>query len=107
MAQRIDTTPQATLTVRLFGPMECRVDGMVIDTGSRKQRAVLAILALSAGELASVDRISDELWGEEPPDSSRNALQVYVAGLRRALGPAAGRLRTAGPGYILDVPPKD
>ena len=32
------------------------------------------------------ERLIDELWGDTPPETARAALQVYVAGLRKALG---------------------
>jgi hypothetical protein len=58
---------------------------------------VLAVLLLHANEVVSVDRLVDELWGERPPDSAANALQVYVSGLRKVLEPkrAAGDRRLA------------
>ena len=51
-------------------------------------------------------RLIDDLWGESPPDSARSALQVYVAGLRKALGSdGEAPLRTRAPGYVLEVEP--
>ena len=47
---------------------------------------MLAILLLHRGELVSVDRLVDELWGERPPDTATKPVQVYVSRLRKALG---------------------
>ena len=57
------------------GPIEVRLDGRPIELGPRKQRAVLAMLALQSGRTVSTDRIVDGLWGDEPgfgaPDPAR------------------------------------
>jgi DNA-binding SARP family transcriptional activator len=44
------------------------------------------------------------VFGEEPPEEARNALQTYAARLRHALGPAAAVVVTRAPGYLLEVP---
>ncbi|WP_169979220.1 BTAD domain-containing putative transcriptional regulator [Microbispora sp. H10836] len=101
-----------TLSFRLLGPFEVTGgDGRVIDLGPRKQRAVLAVLALAPGRIVSLDRLIDELWADEPPSSATATLQSYVSNLRKALEP--GRrprtppavLLTREPGYLLSVAP--
>ncbi|MGW5259597.1 BTAD domain-containing putative transcriptional regulator [Microbispora sp. NPDC004025] len=97
---------------RLFGPLEV-IDpaGRVIDLGTPKQRAVLAMLALEPGRVVSLDRLIDELWSGEAPSSATGTLQAYISQLRRALEP--GRpprtppkvLLTREPGYLLAVAP--
>jgi DNA-binding SARP family transcriptional activator/streptogramin lyase len=64
---------------------------------------VLALLLLNANRVVSTERLIDDLWGGTPPDTARAALQVYVAGLRRALGSEGAALRTKPPGYVLEV----
>ncbi len=61
------------------------------------------MLAMHAGQAVGVDALIDGIWGEEPPDTAANALQVYVAGLRRLLGSERERLRTRAPGYVLEI----
>jgi len=51
----------------------------------------------------SRDAIVDSLWGESPPKAAVNSLQVYVHGLRQALGPE--RIETHGVGYSLRTEP--
>src|SRR5262249_22767186 len=54
----------------------------------------------------SVDRLIDELWGEQPPETAANVVQVYVSRLRKALQPGEngeGALRTRGSGYVLRI----
>jgi YVTN family beta-propeller protein len=89
----------------LLGPLDAERDGVTLELGARKQRAVLALLLLDANHVVSTERLIDGLWGEAPPETARSALQVYVAGLRKALGEDGASLRTSAPGYVLDVPP--
>jgi predicted ATPase/DNA-binding SARP family transcriptional activator len=60
-------------------------------------------LLLEAGRVVSRDRLVDALWGESPPKSATTSLQVYVHGLRQALG--ADRIETHGVGYSMRTEP--
>jgi YVTN family beta-propeller protein len=93
------------LQFRILGPLEVLRGGAIVDLGPRKQRAVLALLLLNANRVVPTERLIDELWGDEPPETARSALQVYVAALRKALGGEGSALRTSAPGYVLDVEP--
>jgi DNA-binding SARP family transcriptional activator len=87
---------------RILGPLEVvDAEGPVSVPGAR-ERAVLAYLLLHAGEVVRTDRLIEELWGEEPPESARKSLQVRVANLRKALG--ADSLLTRPSGYLMAVP---
>ena len=93
------------LHFRLLGPLEVERGGITLELGPRKQRAVLALLLLEANRVVPTERLIDELWGDTPPETARSALQVYVAGLRKALGDDGASLRTQSPGYVLDLEP--
>jgi ABC-type transport system substrate-binding protein/DNA-binding SARP family transcriptional activator/streptogramin lyase len=80
----------AVIDYRLLGPIEAGVDGRPLDIGGRRQRALLAVLLLSANEPVSRDCLAERLWGERPPAGAQHALEVYVSRLRRVLQPAAG-----------------
>ena len=86
---------------RVLGPVEAREDDRPVSLGRPKQRAVLAALLLHAGEAVPRARLIDELWGEQPPGSAVQSLQVYIHGLRQALG--AERIETHGQSYRLRV----
>ena len=73
-----------------------------LSLGGAKQRSVLAILLLHAGEVVSADRLVDELWGESPPADAAAALQQHVSRLRRALEPHEA-LMTRPAGYAIDL----
>jgi predicted ATPase/DNA-binding SARP family transcriptional activator len=88
---------------RLLGPVEAVRDGESIPLGAPKQRALAAVLLLSANEVFARDRLIDQLWGAEPPRSAVQSLQVYVHGLRQALG--GDRIETHGTGYRIRVEP--
>jgi len=78
-------------------------DGNSLPIGAPKQRALLATLLLASGQVVSRDSIVDALWGDSPPRAAVNSLQVYVHGLRQALG--AERIETHGVGYKLRIEP--
>ena len=87
---------------RILGPLEVAEGDSLISLAGA-QRSLLGLLLLSANEVVSADRLIEELWGEEVPESGRTALQVRVSQLRKALGGAGGRIATRAPGYVLRV----
>jgi DNA-binding SARP family transcriptional activator len=91
------------LEVRILGVLEVRDGEQIVSVRRRKQRALLAVLALHVGDPLSADRIVDELWGESPPKTARHALENYVSELRKVLGRDA--IRTGPAGYVLDLEP--
>jgi predicted ATPase/DNA-binding SARP family transcriptional activator len=82
---------------RILGPVEALLDGAPAALGAPKQRALLALLLVDRGRVVSAEQLVDGIWGENPPASALQSLQVYVHGLRRALG--GGLIETAGRGY--------
>jgi YVTN family beta-propeller protein len=80
----------AGIDYRLLGAIEAGVNGHVLDIGGQKQRALLAILLLSANKPVSRDVLVDRLWGQHPPTGAQHTLEVYVSRLRKTLEPAAG-----------------
>ena len=94
------------LELQLLGPIEATLDGRPICWAPRRQRAVLAMLALQVNRTVSVDRLVEGLWGTEPPDSAPKMVQLYVSNLRKALAGDAAEIRTHGRGYELDSLPR-
>jgi DNA-binding SARP family transcriptional activator/ABC-type transport system substrate-binding protein len=91
------------MEVRVLGPLEVVAGGVSIPIGGGRQRKLLAILLLHANEFVSSDRLIDELWGEDRPETAAKALQGYVSQLRKTLGPDA--LVTGAGGYMLKLGP--
>jgi DNA-binding SARP family transcriptional activator len=71
---------------RILGPLEV-VDSGCDKTPSRpKQRALLTLLLLRAGDLVTVDEAVEALWGASPPAAARNAIQGHISAPRKLLG---------------------
>jgi DNA-binding SARP family transcriptional activator/pimeloyl-ACP methyl ester carboxylesterase len=85
----------------LLGPLEATDGAGQIRFGGRKQRALLARLLLDANRTVATDRLVDDLWGEDVPESAQKMVQIYVSQLRKVL--PAGILQTRPPGYALAV----
>src|SRR5438067_13872442 len=88
----------------LLGPLAVTREGEPRTLAGQKPRALLATLLLEPNRVVSADRLVDALWGEDPPDTSRNTIQVYVSQLRKFL--PDGALETVPPGYRLVVDPE-
>jgi DNA-binding SARP family transcriptional activator len=91
--------------LRILGPLEVVENGRTLTLGSRKQRALLALLALHAGKVVSRDRLIDDLWHGEPPAAAETTLRSHISRLRSTLG--ASRLLTRPPGYVLVLAPEE
>jgi YVTN family beta-propeller protein len=90
---------------RILGPLEVVDQGRSLSLGGSRQRTLLALLLLHPNEVVSTDRLVDELWGEQPPESGSKAVQVLVSQLRKALQGSGGdgALVTQAPGYAIRV----
>ena len=89
----------------MLGPLEVADGGSLIRLGGHRQRMVLAVLLLNAGEVVSIDRLTNDVWGDHPPATARKSLQTYVSRLRRMLGD--GHVESSPPGYVLRTDPLD
>ena len=87
---------------RILGPLEAGDPPLPL--GGGKQRALLAVLLLSARRTVSRSRLIEDLWGDDVPDTAAKMVQIYVSHLRKALPP--GLLVTRPPGYALEVAPE-
>ncbi|HEU4947210.1 MAG TPA: BTAD domain-containing putative transcriptional regulator [Kribbella sp.] len=86
----------------LLGPLRVLDDsGVELRLSAAKPRTLLARLLVDRGRPVSADRVTDTLWGDEPPASAANLVHGYVRDLRRLLG--AGAIVTGPDGYCLDL----
>lgn len=99
------SSDSARLRFGLLGPIEVEGEHGTLPVGGPRQRALLALLLLHANTVVSRPRLIDALWGERPPETAANALQVAVHGLRKLLG--AERITTHAAGYLLRVEPDE
>jgi SARP family transcriptional regulator, regulator of embCAB operon len=103
-----------TVDIKVLGPLEATACGASIVPSARKQRQVLALLALNPGHVVTSDTLIEEIWDDRPPGVPLGTLQTYILHLRRHLGQALGQddgavsskdvLITSPGGYALDVP---
>ncbi len=83
-----------------------------MDVGGRRQRSVLAQLALHVNRVVSTSKLSEGVWGEAGLDRPPNTLQVYIYNLRRILEPTKGKgdayqlIISRDPGYSLQLAPE-
>lgn len=96
----------------LLGGLEVTTDdGVSLELGGPKQRAVLAVLLLDPGRAHSADALIDRVWGDDPPVRVQISLQAYVSNLRRTLEPQRSRgtppsvLVSRRAGYAIELDP--
>ncbi len=103
----------AVVDYKILGKLEVRRDGVELDLGAFRQRALLALLLSEPNTVFSTDRIIDALWADDGSIDRQNSLWVYVSGLRKALEPDREKradptvLLTQSPGYLLAVEPDE
>lgn len=89
----------------MLGPVDVLAEDGPKPVQGLRRKAVLAALALHAGEVVGIDTLVDVVWGEAAPQTAANTLQSHVSYLRTVLGSKAAILARA-PGYMLDLGPE-
>lgn len=98
--------PVTRVEFRLFGAMALQVDGAPAGLPGPAERRLLALLLLSPGRTVPAATLMDRLWsGGVLPDDPRNALQLRVSKLRRALARVGLDVHREATGYRVDVDP--
>lgn len=88
--------------VRVLGPLRVQVSGEDVQLGGPRPRLLFALLVVAGGRSVSMDRLIDDLYAADPPQTARKSIQVHVSNLRRALEPVEAILTTSD-GYRLDT----
>lgn len=88
---------------RILGPVEVDSDGLIVELGGPRERALLALLIMAANHVVGADSLADDLWAGKPPPAYAGTLRVYVSRLRRALAGGGAALVTQPPGFRLTV----
>lgn len=76
----------------ILGPISLRANGQLVQLGSTKTRAMLAILLLAKGSAISTDTLVERLWDDRTA-RPRTALYPHVSRLRSALARAETGLK--------------
>src|SRR5262245_40996484 len=74
----------ALLELVLFGGFQARADGRSVDIPGRKERALLAILALLPGERRSRDKLAALLWSDRGDKQAHDSLKSAISRLKKA-----------------------
>jgi DNA-binding SARP family transcriptional activator/tetratricopeptide (TPR) repeat protein len=89
---------------RLLGEVEVLAGGGTVNLGPAMQRCVLAAIAIDADRVVPVERLTDRVWGNDPPVRARAVLSTYISRLRQALADLqAGRIVLRAGGYLLEA----
>ncbi|MEV1025616.1 BTAD domain-containing putative transcriptional regulator [Streptomyces sp. NPDC050264] len=80
--------------------MEARDGARHVALSGSKAHTVLAALLLARGRVVSDGRMSELLWGWDPPATTNAQIYTYISRLRKLLGPHADLVRRP-PGYQL------
>src|SRR3954468_906315 len=91
------------MNFRILGPLDVRDGERDVRLRGGKERAMLALLLIHANRTLALDRIVDELWSEDVPETAPKMVQIYVSHLRKVLPPEA--IHTRPPGYALVIEP--
>ncbi|GAA5065466.1 BTAD domain-containing putative transcriptional regulator [Thermocatellispora tengchongensis] len=95
------------MTVELLGPLRVWVGGRPVELPAGRLRALLAVLAMSAGRTVPADRLAVAVWGADARGDPRANVRTNVKRLRRALGTAGEQVIAARPGgYLLMADPE-
>jgi DNA-binding SARP family transcriptional activator/tetratricopeptide (TPR) repeat protein len=95
--------------LRILGPLEFDAGLGPVKLGGPREHAMLALLALRANRVVSMEQLIDAVWAEDPPPTARSQVQTSVSALRKVFG-KAGRtdvIRTQSSGYVLDMADED
>lgn len=95
--------PSARLELKLLGPFSLHdTKGAAIPVPAGKLRALLAYLALNAGERQPRTQLAALLWGDQGEESARNSLNQCLFRIRKSLGPHAAALVSDRESVMLD-----
>ncbi|HEV8230393.1 MAG TPA: AAA family ATPase [Candidatus Limnocylindria bacterium] len=87
---------RARLAIHVLGPFRVEVDAVEVPVSARKNRTLLAELALARDNALTREEIVARLWPESDDDRARDSLRHALWRLRNELGPAGELLESRG-----------
>jgi adenylate cyclase len=88
----------------LLGPFRFSVGGRQIVVSTKKNRGLLAVLAMSPGRQATRERLCGLLWGDRGEEQARSSLRQSLAVLRKEIGDAESRVIQTKDDIVLLLP---
>ncbi|SDN66343.1 AfsR/SARP family transcriptional regulator [Allokutzneria albata] len=91
---------------RVLGDLEVRGERGRIPVNGKRQRALLAVLLLRAGQVVGVDELVASAWPDRPAAAARKQVKIAVSGLRKVFagsGGDPGVIVTRSPGYLVEL----
>jgi TolB-like protein/DNA-binding SARP family transcriptional activator len=89
----LSSSSKTPVSLKLLAAFSLHGDhGKSITITSKKNQALLAILALSPNFRATRDRLAGILWGDRGDDQARDSLRQSIAVLRKDLGESAASI---------------
>ncbi|REH45914.1 BTAD domain-containing putative transcriptional regulator [Kutzneria buriramensis] len=86
--------------IRVLGCLEVDVDGVPVNLGGPRLRALLARLVAADAHPVAVSALVELLWGLDAPLDADRTVRTYVSRLRKAIG-SPELIITRAPGYLL------
>jgi DNA-binding SARP family transcriptional activator len=92
----------SAVRLAILGPLSVVDDaGTEFRVSAARQRVLLAALLARPNRMVSAGELAEMVWDGAPPPGAAKTVRVYLARLRRAVGPAvASRIVTRDPGYL-------
>jgi DNA-binding SARP family transcriptional activator len=92
------------IDVSLLGPIEAReASGTRLEVPRGRPLMLFALLLTRRDDVVSSDVATEALWPDRPPKDPRNALQLAVSRLRRALAGSTGTLGEPATDVVVGV----
>jgi len=82
----VGASSMTSLQLVLLGGFQARAAGHTVDVSGRKERALLAVLAMAPGEPRSRDKLAGLLWSDRRDKQARDSLKQAILRLRKSFG---------------------
>ncbi|MGZ3145565.1 BTAD domain-containing putative transcriptional regulator [Lentzea chajnantorensis] len=91
---------------RILGSLDVSLGQISLQFPNGRQRTVLAMLLMQEGSLVSLDRITEGIWGEDPPVTAKGQIHTCISALRRELRKFGDdhAIATSLMGYTIHLP---
>ncbi|MGW6445723.1 BTAD domain-containing putative transcriptional regulator [Lentzea sp. NPDC055074] len=91
--------------LRVLGDVGVWTGSRRVEVGHARQQCVLAVLAVEANRVITVDQLLERVWAQDLPLRSRQVLQNYLSRLRQVLSPEGIGIERRSNGYVLLADP--